>query len=211
MILTSSYSFLKLSAWGSRRPCSRALSLSIRNAYVVALTTWSLSGTYLYQMTGDIKYPDKVERMAYNALPAMLTPGKLDFVAEWGLFTNSRLQICGQDNTWCRIIRWAGLFESSSKTNLSFIDQLEGHEPVSFDESMWWSSLTLYLRNPFATDGSYSNVYGLEPNYPFVNPHTLSHPMDWSYILLLDAVLSITLKDVSLSFNFLLSSKTNSQ
>ena len=33
-------------------------------------------------MTGDIKYPDKVERMAYNALPAMLTPGKLDFVAE---------------------------------------------------------------------------------------------------------------------------------
>jgi hypothetical protein len=35
-----------------------------------------LSGSYLYQVIGDLKYADRVEQVAYNALPATLTGGK---------------------------------------------------------------------------------------------------------------------------------------
>ena len=33
----------------------------------------SNSGSYLYQVAGDLKYADRVERITYNALPATLT------------------------------------------------------------------------------------------------------------------------------------------
>lgn len=33
------------------------------------------SGSYLYQVLGDTKFLDRVERIAYNALPATLTGG----------------------------------------------------------------------------------------------------------------------------------------
>ena len=59
---------------------------------VAPMLTWR-RGSYLYQVTGDLKYADQVqsifilgraciqlsiqvERMAYNALPATLTGGK---------------------------------------------------------------------------------------------------------------------------------------
>lgn len=32
-------------------------------------------GSYLYQISGESKYADRVERIAYNALPATLTGG----------------------------------------------------------------------------------------------------------------------------------------
>ena len=35
------------------------------------------SGSYLYQVSGDAKYADRVERITYNALPATLTGGDI--------------------------------------------------------------------------------------------------------------------------------------
>jgi hypothetical protein len=34
------------------------------------------SANYLFQVIGDIKFIDRAERIAYNALPAELTGGK---------------------------------------------------------------------------------------------------------------------------------------
>ncbi|KAH8119841.1 hypothetical protein DFH11DRAFT_1556842, partial [Phellopilus nigrolimitatus] len=73
------------------------------------------SGSYLYQVSGESKYADRVERITYNALPATLT-GDM-----WSRqYLQQQNQIAAQNMT----------------------------------------------PNPFATDGPYSNVFGLEPNYP---------------------------------------------
>ncbi|KAJ7051145.1 hypothetical protein C8F01DRAFT_1212766 [Mycena amicta] len=80
------------------------------------------SGSYLYQIIGDPKFPDRVERIAYNALPATLTGSK---------------QYLQQQNQ---------IFAGNMSTN------------------------------PFPLDGPYSNVFGLEPNYPCC---TVNHPQGW--------------------------------
>ncbi|KAF5351455.1 hypothetical protein D9757_012065 [Collybiopsis confluens] len=72
-------------------------------------------GNYVFVVIGDPKYVDRVERIAYNALPATLTG---DF---W-----SRQYLQQQNQIAAK--------------NMS--------------------------PNPFPNDGPYSNVFGLEPNYP---------------------------------------------
>ncbi|KAJ7222587.1 hypothetical protein GGX14DRAFT_664365 [Mycena pura] len=83
------------------------------------------SGSFLYQVIGDPKFPDRVERIAYNALPATLTGD---------MWNRQYLQ---QQNQ---------IFAGNMSTN------------------------------PFALDGPYSNVFGLEPNYPCC---TVNHPQGW--------------------------------
>ncbi|KAJ4495985.1 hypothetical protein C8J55DRAFT_495449 [Lentinula edodes] len=83
------------------------------------------SGSYLYQVIGDPKYVDRVERIAYNALPAELTG---DFWSRQ--YLQQQNQIAAKNMT----------------------------------------------PNPFPNDGPYSNVFGLEPNYPCC---TVNHPQGW--------------------------------
>jgi hypothetical protein len=73
------------------------------------------SGSYLYQVAGDLKYADRVERITYNALPATLTA-----------------------DMWSR-------------------QYLQQQNQIAAKRMS---------PNPFPTDGDYSNVFGLEPNYP---------------------------------------------
>ncbi|KAJ7189546.1 hypothetical protein GGX14DRAFT_547061 [Mycena pura] len=83
------------------------------------------SGSYLYQVTADLKFADQVERMAYNALPAMLT-----------------------GDMWARqYLQQQNQIASKNMTP-----------------------------NPFPEDGPYSNVFGLEPNYPCC---TVNFPQGW--------------------------------
>ncbi|KAJ7876089.1 hypothetical protein B0H14DRAFT_2714547 [Mycena olivaceomarginata] len=83
------------------------------------------SGSYLYQVIGDLKFADQVERMAYNALPATLT-----------------------GDMWARqYLQQQNQIASKNMTP-----------------------------NPFPEDGPYSNVFGLEPNYPCC---TLEFPQGW--------------------------------
>ncbi|KAI0358002.1 hypothetical protein OH77DRAFT_1580683 [Trametes cingulata] len=84
---------------------------------VVVLST-PLSGSFLYQVIGDPKFADRVERITYNALPATLT-GDM------------------------------------------------------------WSRQYLQQQNQIAAKNMtppYSNVFGLEPNYPCC---TVNHPQGW--------------------------------
>ncbi|EIW84902.1 hypothetical protein CONPUDRAFT_117150 [Coniophora puteana RWD-64-598 SS2] len=83
------------------------------------------SGSYLFQVTGDIKYLDRAERIAYNALPGTLT-----------------------GSMW-------------SRQYLQQQNQVAAQNMVN---------------NPFPQDGPYSNVFGLEPNYPCC---TVNHPQGW--------------------------------
>ncbi|KAI0794110.1 hypothetical protein C8Q74DRAFT_1194135 [Fomes fomentarius] len=83
------------------------------------------SGSYLYQVIGDPKFADRVERITYNALPATLTGD---------MWTRQYLQ---QQN-------------QIAAKNMT--------------------------PNPFPNDGPYSNVFGLEPNYPCC---TVNHPQGW--------------------------------
>ncbi|KAI0717992.1 hypothetical protein C8T65DRAFT_99370 [Cerioporus squamosus] len=83
------------------------------------------SGSYLYQVIGDLKYADRVERIAYNALPATLT-----------------------GDMWSR--QYVQQQNQVAAKNMS--------------------------PDPFPRDGSYSNVFGLEPNYPCC---TVNHPQGW--------------------------------
>ncbi|THU97653.1 hypothetical protein K435DRAFT_857427 [Dendrothele bispora CBS 962.96] len=85
-------------------------------------------GSYLYQVIGDPKYLDRVERIAYNALPATLTG---DFWSRQ--YLQQQNQIAAQN-------------------------------------------MNPHSRNPFPNDGPYSNVFGLEPNYPCC---TVNHPQGW--------------------------------
>ncbi|KAH9940880.1 uncharacterized protein BXZ73DRAFT_98712 [Epithele typhae] len=80
-------------------------------------------GSYLYQVIGDPKFLDRVERITYNALPATLT-----------------------GDMWAR----------------QYLQQQ--------------NQIAAQNINPFPEDGPYSNVFGLEPNYPCC---TVNHPQGW--------------------------------
>jgi DUF1680 family protein len=83
------------------------------------------SGSYLYQVIGDPKFADRVERITYNALPATLT-----------------------GDMWSR----------------QYLQQQNQIASKNMNP------------NPFPNDGAYSNVFGLEPNYPCC---TVNHPQGW--------------------------------
>ncbi|GAV98713.1 hypothetical protein LENED_000110 [Lentinula edodes] len=98
---------------------------AVRGTELCLVVEAMFSGSYLYQVIGDIKYADRVERMAYNALPATITADM------WGR------QYLQQQN-------------QVAAKNMS--------------------------PNPFPEDGPYSNVFGLEPNYPCC---TVNFPQGW--------------------------------
>ncbi|KAJ3784162.1 hypothetical protein GGU10DRAFT_377002 [Lentinula aff. detonsa] len=98
---------------------------AVRGTELCLVVEAMFSGSYLYQVIGDLKYADRVERMAYNALPATITADM------WGR------QYLQQQN-------------QVAAKNMS--------------------------PNPFPEDGPYSNVFGLEPNYPCC---TVNFPQGW--------------------------------
>ncbi|KAJ6612793.1 hypothetical protein B0H10DRAFT_2177315 [Mycena sp. CBHHK59/15] len=98
---------------------------AIRGTELCLVVETMFSGSYLYQVIGDPKFPDRVERIAYNALPGTLTGS---------MWSRQYLQ---QQNQ---------IFAGNMSTN------------------------------PFPIDGPYSNVFGLEPNYPCC---TVNHPQGW--------------------------------
>ncbi|KAJ7577524.1 hypothetical protein C8J56DRAFT_970986 [Mycena floridula] len=98
---------------------------AVRGTELCLVVETMFSGSFLYQVIGDPKFVDRVERIAYNALPGTLT-GDM-----W-----SRQYLQQQNQIAAR--------------NMS--------------------------PNPFANDGPYSNVFGLEPNYPCC---TVNHPQGW--------------------------------
>ncbi|KIK63553.1 hypothetical protein GYMLUDRAFT_40596 [Collybiopsis luxurians FD-317 M1] len=98
---------------------------AVRGTELCLVVEAMFSGSYLYQVIGDLKYADRVERMTYNALPATLTANM------WGRqYLQQQNQVAAQ--------------------NMS--------------------------PNPFPEDGPYSNVFGLEPNYPCC---TVNFPQGW--------------------------------
>ncbi|CAK5268463.1 unnamed protein product [Mycena citricolor] len=98
---------------------------AIRGTELCVVVETMFSGSYLYQVIGDPKFIDRVERIAYNALPATLT-----------------------GDMWNR--------QYLQQQNQIFAGNMS--------------------QNPFAVDGPYSNVFGLEPNYPCC---TVNHPQGW--------------------------------
>ncbi|KAF7340226.1 hypothetical protein MVEN_01941300 [Mycena venus] len=98
---------------------------AIRGTELCLVVETMFSGSFLYQVIGDPKFPDRVERIAYNALPGTLT-----------------------GNMWSR--QYLQQQNQIAAKNMS--------------------------TNPFANDGPYSNVFGLEPNYPCC---TVNHPQGW--------------------------------
>ncbi|KAI5116455.1 hypothetical protein M0805_006176 [Coniferiporia weirii] len=88
---------------------------AIRGTELCLVVETMFSGSYLYQISGESKYADRVERITYNALPATLT-----------------------GDMWSR-------------------QYLQEQNQIAA-QSM--------SPNPFPLDGPYSNVFGLEPNYP---------------------------------------------
>ncbi|KAJ7655377.1 hypothetical protein B0H17DRAFT_1099127 [Mycena rosella] len=88
---------------------------AVRGTELCLVVEAMFSGSFLYQVIGDLKFADQVERMAYNALPATLT-----------------------GDMWAR-------------------QYLQQQNQVA-SKNM--------TPNPFPEDGPYSNVFGLEPNYP---------------------------------------------
>nr|GAT56206.1 predicted protein [Mycena chlorophos] len=98
---------------------------AVRGTELCLVVEAMFSASYLYQVTGDPKYADQAERMAYNALPATLT-GNM-----WGRqYLQQQNQVASKNMT----------------------------------------------PNPFPEDGPYSNVFGLEPNYPCC---TVDFPQGW--------------------------------
>ncbi|KIJ25600.1 hypothetical protein M422DRAFT_273413 [Sphaerobolus stellatus SS14] len=98
---------------------------AVRGTELCLVVETMFSGSYLYQVTGNPKFVDRVERIAYNALPATLT-----------------------GNMWSR----------------QYLQQQNQIAAQSMSP------------NPFKNDGPYSNVFGLEPNYPCC---TVNHPQGW--------------------------------
>jgi len=98
---------------------------AVRGTELCLVVETMFSGSYLYQVTGNPKFADRVERITYNALPAEMTGD---------MWSRQYLQ---QEN-------------QIAAQNMS--------------------------PNPFPNDGSYSNVFGLEPNYPCC---TVNHPQGW--------------------------------
>ncbi|KAF9483297.1 hypothetical protein BDN70DRAFT_851929 [Pholiota conissans] len=98
---------------------------AIRGTELCLVVETMFSGSYLYQVIGDPKFADRVERIAYNALPGTLT-----------------------GDMW-------------SRQYLQQQNQIASKNMTP---------------NPFPIDGPYSNVFGLEPNYPCC---TVNHPQGW--------------------------------
>ncbi|KJA17780.1 hypothetical protein HYPSUDRAFT_146022, partial [Hypholoma sublateritium FD-334 SS-4] len=98
---------------------------AVRGTELCLVVETMFSGSYLYQVIGDPKFPDRVERIAYNALPGTLT-----------------------GNMWSR----------------QYLQQQNQIASQNMNP------------NPFPLDGPYSNVFGLEPNYPCC---TVNHPQGW--------------------------------
>ncbi|KAI1793484.1 hypothetical protein LXA43DRAFT_1059843 [Ganoderma leucocontextum] len=103
---------------------------------LVVLTKYlGSSGSFLYQVIGDPKFADRVERITYNALPATLTGG----------------MFCCFDP-------------------ISLVDA------ANYLQQQNQIAAKNMTPNPFPNDGPYSNVFGLEPNYPCC---TVNHPQGW--------------------------------
>ncbi|OSD04868.1 hypothetical protein PYCCODRAFT_1363452 [Trametes coccinea BRFM310] len=98
---------------------------AVRGTELCLVVETMFSGSYLYQVIGDPKFADRVERITYNALPAELT-----------------------GDMW-------------SRQYLQQQNQIAAKNMTP---------------NPFPNDGPYSNVFGLEPNYPCC---TVNHPQGW--------------------------------
>ncbi|KAI0685304.1 hypothetical protein BC835DRAFT_1384885 [Cytidiella melzeri] len=98
---------------------------AVRGTELCLVVETMFSGSYLYQVIGDPKFADRVERITYNALPATLT-----------------------GDMW-------------SRQYLQQQNQIAAKNMTP---------------NPFPLDGPYSNVFGLEPNYPCC---TVNHPQGW--------------------------------
>ncbi|CAA7269913.1 unnamed protein product [Cyclocybe aegerita] len=98
---------------------------AVRGTELCLVVETMFSGSYLYQVMGDPKFADRVERITYNALPATLT-----------------------GDMWSR----------------QYLQQQNQIAAKNMNP------------NPFPNDGAYSNVFGLEPNYPCC---TVNHPQGW--------------------------------
>ncbi|KAF8062243.1 hypothetical protein FPV67DRAFT_262778 [Lyophyllum atratum] len=98
---------------------------AVRGTELCLVVETMFSGSYLYQVMGDPKFADRVERITYNALPATLT-----------------------GDMWSR----------------QYLQQQNQIGAKNMNP------------NPFPNDGAYSNVFGLEPNYPCC---TVNHPQGW--------------------------------
>ncbi|KAF9528370.1 hypothetical protein CPB83DRAFT_854495 [Crepidotus variabilis] len=88
---------------------------AVRGTELCLVVEAMFSGSYLYQVIGNPKYADRVERITYNALFATIT-----------------------GNMWSR--QYLQQQNQIASKNMS--------------------------PNPFPNDGAYSNVFGLDPNYP---------------------------------------------
>ncbi|GLB33181.1 putative beta-L-arabinofuranosidase, GH127 [Lyophyllum shimeji] len=99
---------------------------AVRGSELCMVVELMFSGSYLYQVIGDIKFADRIEKVAYNALPATLTA-----------------------NMWSR----------------QYLQQQNQIAAKNMNP------------DPFPRDGSYSNVFGLEPNYPCC---TVNFPQGWA-------------------------------
>ncbi|KAF8153213.1 hypothetical protein B0H34DRAFT_800441 [Crassisporium funariophilum] len=98
---------------------------AVRGTELCLVVETMFSGSFLYQVIGDPKFADRVERITYNALPATLT-----------------------GDMWSR----------------QYLQQQNQIASKNMNP------------NPFPNDGAYSNVFGLEPNYPCC---TVNHPQGW--------------------------------
>lgn len=98
---------------------------AIRGTELCLVVETMFSGSYLYQIIGDPKFADRIERITYNALPATLT-----------------------GDMWSR----------------QYLQQQNQIASKNMNP------------NPFPNDGAYSNVFGLEPNYPCC---TVNFPQGW--------------------------------
>ncbi|KAF8591854.1 hypothetical protein K439DRAFT_1536444 [Ramaria rubella] len=96
---------------------------AVRGTELCLVVETMFSGSYLYQVTGNPKFLDRVERIAYNALPAELT-----------------------GDMWSR----------------QYLQQQ--------------NQIAAQTMSPNPFKGPYSNVFGLEPNYPCC---TVNHPQGW--------------------------------
>ncbi|TCD71795.1 hypothetical protein EIP91_003138 [Steccherinum ochraceum] len=120
---------------------------AVRGAELCLVVETMFSGSYLYQVIGDPKFADRVERITYNALPATLTGGEyLRFEPAVHVLT--------------------------TRLRLSFVD-MWSRQYLQQQNQIAAQNMS---PNPFPEDGPYSNVFGLEPNYPCC---TVNHPQGW--------------------------------
>ncbi|KAL0573581.1 hypothetical protein V5O48_008377 [Marasmius crinis-equi] len=115
---------------------------AVRGTELCLVVETMFSGSYLYQVIGDPKFADRVERITYNALPATITGGESS---------------------------------SSSRSNVRLIALLDMWSRQYLQQQNQIASQNMNP-NPFPNDGAYSNVFGLEPNYPCC---TVNFPQGW--------------------------------